>query len=196
MRAVVPRTTKEQTGKKLRDAVVAEAVENGIGAVGVSAVVARAKVSAGTIYVHYKNKDDMLAQVYMDLKAELHARVTDGVDTASTSEMIRGMWFNMFAYVSEKPRHFLFLEYCSTAKLLTAEQQRVVDGYTEDIGNLLQRGIDDGTLAPLDRRLLTLMLIAPAERLARRAVLSGETTPTETIEQIFDRVWLSISNSA
>jgi len=48
-------------------------------------------------------------------------------------------------------------------------------------------------LAPLDRGFLTLMLIAPAERLARRAVLSGETIPTETIEQIFDRVWLSIS---
>ncbi|WP_108813266.1 TetR/AcrR family transcriptional regulator [Loktanella sp. Alg231-35] len=192
----MPRSTKEQTGKKLRDAVVAEAVENGIGTVGVSAVVARAKVSAGTVYVHYQNKDDMLARVYMDLKAELHARITDGLETTNTTELIREMWFNMFAFVSERPRDFLFLEYCSTAKLLNPDQQRVVDGYTEDIGDVLQRGIDDGTLAPLDRRLLTLMLIAPAERLARRAVLSGENIPTETIEQIFDRVWLSISNSA
>ena len=194
MRIVLPRLTKEQTGKKLRDAVVAEAVENGIGAVGVSAVVARAKVSAGTIYVHYKNKDDMLAQIYMELKAVLHTHVFDGVDTTSTSKMIRQMWFNLFDFVNETPSNFLFLEYCSTAKLLSADQQRVIDGYTEDIGAVLQRGIDDGTLAPLDRRLLTLMLIAPAERLARRAVLSGEKIQTETIEQIFDRVWLSISN--
>lgn len=193
MRFALPRTTKEQTGKKLRDAVVAEAVENGIGAVGVSAVVKRAEVSAGTIYVHYENKEDMLAKVYMDVKAELHARVTDGLDTTSTARTIRAMWFNLFAFVNEKPQHFLFLEFCSTAKLLTPDQQRVVDGYTDDIGAVLQRGIDDGILAPLDRRFLTLMLIAPAERLARRAVLSGEKIPTETIEQIFDRVWLSIS---
>ena len=191
----MPRYTKEETGKKLRDAVVAEAIENGIGAVGVSAVVERAKVSAGTIYVHYKNKDDMLAKIYMELKAELYGYVFDGLDTSSTSQMIRGMWFNMFAYVRANPQPFLFLEYCSTAKLLTADQQRVVDGYADDIGAVLQRGIDDGTLAPLDRGLLTLMLIAPAERLARRLVLSGEEISTETIEQIFARVWLSISNS-
>ncbi len=191
----MPRSTKEQTGQKLRDAVVAEAVESGIGAVGVSAVVARAKVSAGTIYVHYKNKEDMLARVYMDLKAELHSRITDGLETTNTSEMIRAMWFNMFAFVSDRPKDFLFLEYCSTAKLLNEDQQRVVDGYTEHIANVLQRGIDDGTLAALDRRLLTLMLIAPAERMARRAVLSREKISTETIEQIFDRVWLSISKS-
>lgn len=196
MSKALPRLTKEQTGKKLRDAVVAEAIENGIGSVGVSAVVTRAKVSAGTIYVHYKNKDDMLAQVYMDLKAELHACIFDGLDTNSTSDMIRRMWFNLFAFVRANPRHFLFLEYCSTAKLLTADQQRVIDGYTDDIGAVLQRGIDDGILAQLDRRLLTLMLIAPAERLARRAVLSREKIPTETIEQVFDRVWFSISNSS
>lgn len=187
------RPTKDQTAKKLRDAVVAEAVETGIGAVGVSAVVARAGVSAGTIYVHFQNKEDMLAQVYMQVKAELHARVTDVPDATTTSEMIRAMWVNLFAFVREQPQHFLFLEFCSTAKLLTPDQQRVVDGYTDEIGAVLQRGIDDGTLAPLDRRFLTLMLIAPAERLARRAVLSGETVSTETIEQIFDRVWLSIS---
>ena len=192
----MPRSTKEQTGNKLRDAVVAEAIENGIGAVGVSAVVARAKISAGTIYVHFKNKDDMLAQVYLDLKAELHARVFDGVNRTNTSKMIHQMWSNMFAFVNANPRDFLFLEYCSTAKLLNADQQRVVDGYTDDIESVLQRGIDDGTLAPLSRHMLTLMLIAPAERLARRSVLSGEKIPTETIEQIFDRVWLSISNSA
>ena len=189
----MPKTSKEQTAKRLRDAVVAEAVENGIGAVGVSAVVNRAEVSAGTIYVHYKNKDDMLARVYMDIKAELHACVTDVPDATDTGRTIRAMWFNFFAFANEKPQHFLFLEFCSTAKLLTPDQQRVVDGYTDEIGAVLQRGIDDGTLAPVDRRFLTLMLIAPAERLARRAVLSGETVSTETIEQIFGRVWLSIS---
>lgn len=115
---------------------------------GVSAVVKRTEVSAWAIYVHYENKENMLAKVYMDVKAELHARVTDGLDTTCT------------------------------AKLLTLDQQRAVDGYTEDIGAVLQRGIDDGILAPLDRGLLTLMLTAPAERLARRAILSGDKIPT------------------
>ena len=191
----MPRMTKDETRLKLRNAVVAEAVENGIGSVGVTAVAERAKVSAGTIYVHFENKDDMLAKVYLDLKTELHARVTADQDASDSATLIRSMWFNLFEFVKEAPHNFLFLEYAGTAKLLSPAQQRVVDGQMEDISIVLQGGIDDGTLAPLDPKLLTLMLIAPAERLARRAAMTGDAIPTETIERVFSRVWRSIAKA-
>lgn len=189
----MPRLTKDATRKKLRDAVVAEAVEKGIGAVSVAGVVQRAQVSAGTVYVHFENKDEMLRDVYMELKTAFHERITAGRNLSDTAEMVRSMWFAMFEFVAEAPRDFLFLEYGNAAKILTPEQQRIADGFAEDIGALLQRGIDDGTLAPLDRRILTLLLVAPAMQLARSAVLSGKPLPKDTVEQTFERVWLAIA---
>ena len=61
----MPRLSKSETREKLRDALVAEVVENGISSLNVAGIVSRAKVSAGTIYVHFENKDDMLRKVYM-----------------------------------------------------------------------------------------------------------------------------------
>lgn len=74
-------------------------------------------------------------------------------------------------------------------------QLRIADGFAEDIGALLRRGIDDGKLPPLDRRILSLLLVAPAMQPARRAALSGETLPTNTIDQTFERVWLSLADN-
>lgn len=189
----MPRTTKDQTREKLRNAVVAEAVENGFGAVSVAGVVKRAHVSAGTVYVHFANKDDMLREVYMEIKAEFHEAIMRAADIAEPAEMIRAMWFNVFDFVGARPQELLFLEFGSAAKILTPEQQAIADGYGTEIAALLRRGVDMGVLAPLDPDVLSLLLVSPAMQLARRAILTGAELSPTTIEQTFERVWLSIA---
>ncbi|MBT0956410.1 TetR/AcrR family transcriptional regulator [Alphaproteobacteria bacterium KMM 3653] len=173
--------------------MVAEVVENGISALNVAGIVTRAKVSAGTIYVHFDTKDDMLRQVYLEVKAEFHSTITAQRNTAQSAQLVRDMWFAMFDFVRSRPADFLFLEYASSAKILLPEQQAITDGYAADIAALLKRGVDDGTLADLDTSLLSLLLVAPAMQLARRAVLSDEAVSDSLIEQTFSRVWLSIA---
>lgn len=191
----MPRTTKDQTRLKLRDAVVAEAVEKGFAGVSVGSVVKRAKVSAGTVYVHFVNKDDMLRKVYMELKSAFHETLMTASDAPDSAGMIRAMWFAMFDFVEAHPAQFLFLEFGAAARILTPEQQAVADGYAQDIAALLRRGVEDGTLAPLDTKLLSLLLVAPAMQLARQAVLKDQPIPRDTLNTTFDRVWRSISNT-
>ncbi len=188
------RTSKEVTRRKLRDALVVEVVENGISSVNIARIVERAKVSAGTVYVHFENKDDMLRQVYMELKAELHACITQARARSDSARLVREMWFGMFGFVHGRPHDFLFLDYATAAKILLPEQQAIADAYGDEITALLRRGVDDGTLANLDPGLISLLLVAPAMQLARNAVLSGQPIPESLIEQAFDRVWLSIAN--
>ncbi|WP_417260579.1 TetR/AcrR family transcriptional regulator [Celeribacter sp.] len=173
---------------------MAEVVENGISSVNVAGIVKRAKVSAGTVYVHFENKDAMLRQVYMELKAEFHDCITKHRAEADSTRLVREMWFAMFRFVRTRPKDFLFLEYASSAKILLPEQQAIADGYAADIAALLKRGVADGTLADLETNLLSLLLVAPAMQLARSAVLSGRNIPEKLIEQTFERVWLSIAN--
>ncbi|WP_239520612.1 TetR/AcrR family transcriptional regulator [Pseudooceanicola aestuarii] len=192
METPMPRTTKDATRRKLRDAVVAEAVDKGFAAASVAGVVRRARVSAGTVYVHFDSKDDMLRSVYMDLKQEFHTALT-AADMADSAAMIRGMWMGMFEFVATRPRDFLFLEYGASAGVLTAGDQQVIAGYAAEISDLLQRGVDDGTLAPLDSGMLSLLLVAPAMQLARSSVLTGTEVTCQTVTTMFDRVWLSIA---
>ena len=188
------RLSKEETRRKLRDALVAEVVENGMSSVNIARIVERAKVSAGTVYVHFENKDDMLRQIYMELKAELHACITQHRAQSDSARLVREMWFGMFRFVRDRPHDFLFLDYATAAKILLPEQQAIAHGYGDDIAALLRRGVVDGTLADLDPGLLSLLLVAPAMQLSRSAVLSRQPIPETLVEQAFDRVWLSIAN--
>lgn len=191
----MPRTTKDQTRRKLRDAVVSEAVEMGFPQASIAGVVRRARVSAGTIYVHFENKDDMLRKVYMEVKSDFHARLLAAHVAPDSAAMIRQMWFAMFDFVTEKPEQFLFLDYGSAAKILTPEQQQVVDGYAADIAELMRRGVNDGTLAPVETGILSLLLTAPAMQLARQSVISGRPVPQDILETTFERVWRSIKSN-
>lgn len=191
----MPKTSKDATRSRLRNALVEEVVENGISSVNIARIVERAKVSAGTVYVHFKSKDDMLRQVYLQLKAEFHDCVTKHRDEADSAKLVRYMWFDMFHFVRERPQDFLFLDYANAARILTPEQQTKAEDYAKDIASLLGRGVQDGTLADLDTGLLSLLLVAPAMQLARKAVISGKPIPDALIKQTFERVWLSIKNN-
>ncbi|MEO9781067.1 MAG: TetR/AcrR family transcriptional regulator [Sedimentitalea sp.] len=189
----MPRTTKDANRRKLRNAAVAKGVEKGFAAVSVAGVVQRAHVLAGTVDVHFKNKDDMLGQVYMEIKSEFHGAQIQGLNAGGTASSIRQMWFRMFDFVSEQPQDLLFLEFGNAAKILTPAQQAIVDGFAKDIADVLRRGVDDGTLVPLYTSLLSLLLNAPEMQLARSSALNGTGLDSSTIEQTFDRVWLSIA---
>lgn len=192
----MPRTSKDSTRKKLREAVVAEAVENGIGSLSVAGVVDRAKVSAGTVYVHFHTKEDMLQQVFLEIKREFHEIMLRSKSEETSQAMIRRMWFDMFDFVADKPQDFLFLEYGNSARFLTPEQEKEAHQMYAEIGEMLQRGIDDGTLAQLDVTLISMLLVAPAMQLARSAVLKDKRLAQTVVETTFDRVWRSIANDA
>lgn len=187
------RLPKEQVRANIRDAVVQETIENGIGALSVGAVVKRAKISAGTIYLHFESKEDMLQQVYLEIKSEFHAITVAAKEETDSAAMIRRMWFSMFDFVTDHPEDFLFIEYAGAAHVLTPEQTKTTHHMQVEISAMLQRAVDDGTLAPLPIDTLIVLLVAPAMQLARSAVLGGNPVPKETVTLTFDRVWLSIS---
>jgi len=189
----MPRTSKNKTRKKIREAVVAEAIQNGFGSLSVAGVVDRAKVSAGTIYVHFQSKEDMLQQIFLEVKHEFHNIMLQSSNEATSAAMIRRMWFDMFEFVSEKPKDFLFLEYGNSAQFLTEDQEKEAGKLYAEIGELLQRGIDDGTLVKLDVSIISLLLVAPAMQLARSAVLHDRKLNSVVIATTFERVWRSIT---
>jgi AcrR family transcriptional regulator len=189
----VPRTTKGETRKKIQDAVVAECVEKGFGSFSVAGVVERAKVSAGSIYVHFDDKDEMLRQTYIDIKSEFHQKMLAAKAETSSRMMIRRMWFDTFEFVAERPDDFLFLEYGSVSQFLTEKELKIVKSMYGEIVGMIKRGVDDGTLQKLDPKILSVLLVAPAMQLARSALLQNITISNRTKTETFDCVWRSIS---
>ncbi len=192
----MPRPTPDQILQKIRAALVAEVAEKGIGATSVAAVAKRAGVATGTIYLQFDSKEDMLQKIYLQIKTEFHGLIVAAVDEPSSKEMIRKMWFEMFAFVDAHPLDFMFIEYAGAAQVLTAQQAKDIAYTQAEITAMIQRAIDDDTVADLPVSVVTTLLVAPAMHLARTKALRLEKLSKAQVDLTFERVWLSIAAPA
>ncbi len=179
---------------KIRNGLVRVVARLGIGGTSIAAVAKEAGVSAGTIYLHFDDKPDLLQKVYLEIKTEFHTIMVAAATEPCSAAMIRRMWRDMFAFTAAHPYDFLFIEYAGAAQVLNDAQARQVAGYQTEITAMLQRAIDDGTLAPLPVAMVTTLLVAPAMHLAR--ISSMTNTPIDTAQRdlTFERVWLAIAS--
>jgi AcrR family transcriptional regulator len=194
-RVAMKRPSQVAIKEKIRAGLVQVVARLGIGGTSVAAVAKEAGVSAGTIYLHFEDKTDMLQKVYLQIKTEFHAIMVAAKVETDSKAMIHRMWRDMFSFTSARPLDFLFIEYAGAAQVLTIEQAAHVAGFQVEITAMLQRAIDDGTVAPLPVSVVTTLLVAPAMQLARNSALNGQAIDPSQLDLMFQRVWISIANT-
>jgi AcrR family transcriptional regulator len=190
------RPSQEAIKERIRNGLVYVVAKRGIGGTSIGAVAKEAGVSAGTIYLHFEDKADLLQKVYLEIKAEFHGIMVAAKQEADSKAMIHRMWQDMFHFTTAHPLDFLFIEYAGAAQVLTEDQTRHVAGFQVEIAAMLQRAIDDGTLAKLPVTTVTTLLVAPAMHLARMGVLNDTPIDTNQIDLTFERVWLAIAGTS
>ncbi len=195
MYSPMKRPTQDEVKDNIRAGLVRVVAKLGIGGTSIAAVAKEAGVSAGTIYLHFADKSDLLQKVYLQIKTEFHGILVAASSEADSKAMIHRMWRDMFAFTTAHPHDFLFIEYAGAAQVLTAEQSAQVAGFQDEIAAMLQRAIDDGTVAPLPVATVITLLVAPAMHLARQAALNNRPIDTDQLDLTFERVWISIAGS-
>ena len=75
-----------------------------------SAVAERAGVAAGTAYVHYQDKDDLVLATYAELKADFSAAAVAGLDQeAALDEQFLHIWHSVYRHLEADPARARFL---------------------------------------------------------------------------------------
>jgi AcrR family transcriptional regulator len=182
--------------RAIRDAAVAEVIDGGLSGASVAKIAKRAGVSAGTIYLYFPNKDELLQQVYLEIKTEFHDQMMAANDaSAPTADKIHNMWLSMFHYLSAHPNDFLFAEYVSAAKVLDAVSQSEVTAMSDQLASILRGAINDGTLgeAPIDS--IVALLVSPATQLVRKSIVTNKAISRETVDQTYTMIWKAIAAS-
>ena len=75
-----------------------------------SAVAERAGVAAGTAYVHYEDKDDLVIATYVEIKMDLSAAAVVGLDQgAPLDEQFLHVWHNAYRHLEADPARARYL---------------------------------------------------------------------------------------
>lgn len=86
-------------------------VERGFHATPTSAITKEAGMSAGILFHYFKTKDDLIVELYVDLKMEFTSCVLNDVDTLKAGiSKLRLIWLNSWKWGLENPLKFDYLK--------------------------------------------------------------------------------------
>ena len=187
------RTKDDKKKEALFRATVKLVNEIGFASSSVSKIAKEANVSPSTIYVFFKNKDDLLVSTYVEIKRNMaDALLADFDDKLPIRDILKGAWFNIFKYISNNLEGYEYLEqfanspYSSLVDIETLEKEFI------PIINVFQKGIEQKIIKNVDPNFLVAFIFNPISRLANPRLCQGLEMDEEGLEMAFTMAWDAI----
>ena len=113
------RTKDESKEQAIREKAIEMIVKEGFDGLSMQKLAKEANVSPATIYLYFKNKEDMLNQLYMGIEQLFTDEILKDFNPEMNLE--EGMWIqwkNRFAYSRKYPYNFTFMEQFRSSPLI------------------------------------------------------------------------------
>jgi len=165
-----PRSPEKRSA--LLHAAVREIAEVGLGA-ATAKIASRAGVATGTLFAYFATKDELLNELYLELKAELSAHITNGFPgKASLENRVRHLWSRYFDWAIDLPQERRVSQQLTVSAVLTAATRTKASAQfgaiSQTIGELENRSIQRGLPTGFASSALVAMQEAAMEFVAKR----------------------------
>ena len=187
------RTKDDEKEAALFEATVKLVNDIGFASSSVSKIAKEAGVSPATIYVYYKNKEDLLVSTYIAIKLDLSKTLLrDFNDKLPIRDILRNVWLNMFEYISNNLEYFKFIEQFASSPYGSLVNKQEVEQYFEPLIKVLQNGIEQKIIKNVDLNVLTAFMYYPITVLANPNLSPDFEPNEENIEMAFTLAWDAI----
>lgn len=166
---------------------------NGFHAAPMSKIASDAGVSAGTIYVYFQSKEDLVNTLYRELKLKFARKAllnfNPGAPVKKGFEII---WRNILAYKLNEPEEAAFLEQCDNTPMVTDSSRELGLKSLQPLFDLWERGQQEGIIKPLCRYMLFAHSLFPVIYVANAYSKIREELSNEAVEASFGASWDAI----
>ena len=170
--------TQKPKYKQIIDAAVVTIAENGYHQAQVSKIAKQAGVADGTIYLYFKNKEDILVSLFQEKMGQFIEKLEDVIRGKNTaSEKLLLLIENHFRILSGDQNLAIVtqLELRQTNKELRKQINNVLKGYLQLVDKILQEGIESGEFNPnMDVRLARQMIFGTIDETVTTWVMNDQ----------------------
>lgn len=164
--------------------------EHGFHGASMNAVAKRAGVAAGTAYVHYASKDELVIAAYAETKRELGIAATGEVDTAAApDEQFVALWLALHAHMTRHVEDARFLIQVEHSPYYEGAHAAALAGEADPLLAIATAPAVAALLAPLPEQVLWELGLAPAIRLAA----AGTRLTKRELEATAEACWRAVT---
>src|SRR4051812_1736405 len=152
-------TNKQHT---IRRRALALIVRDGVDGFSMQKLAKAARVSPATLYIYFKNRDDLIFQLYKEEMEKMFAATLVGFDASGTfAEGLRVQWKNRARYSLEHTLEGKFLEQMRHSPYQAQFFPRLDSTYVEQMGAFAKAAILRKELIPMPKEIYWSIAFAP-----------------------------------
>lgn len=141
--------------KKKQDAIIKTSVrlvnDLGFSGISISKIAEEAEVSPATIYIYYKNKEDLFAKIYINIRNMMSQESLKGLDDSKPiKDQFKLIWYNFFNYSIKHVDYLVYREHFEQTPMMKNINVEQFDLY-KVVDTLLKKGIKENIIQ--DRQL-------------------------------------------
>jgi len=177
----------------LFEATVKLVNETGFASSSVSKIAKQAGISPATIYIYFKNKEDLLVSTYVEIKKNIGRAIhEDFDDSLPFRDILRNVWFKMFDYIARHPDYFQYTEQFSNSPYQALVDKHEIEKYFDPVITVLYRGIEQKIIKNVDFHILTAFIFYPIISLSNARACQDFELNHKNIETAFTLAWDAI----
>lgn len=163
------RTKDEKKLASIFDATVSLTAKVGIGGLKMSLIAREAEVAAGTIYLYYKNKQDLLNAVYTKLKTEGFFSVIGKIEHLPIEVQVFRLWEVAFEYLVANPDKSIFIEQFELSPMISPENKTLEVDTMSYLNKTLDEAKKKGIVKPIDNQIIISMIMGFLKNLSTKS---------------------------
>ena len=167
--------------------------EIGFVSASVSKIAKEADVSPATIYVYYKNKEDLLVSTYVDIKKSMGSVLLENFDESlPIRDILRHVWIKGYDFISKNREFFQYTEQFSNSPFAELVNGQEVNAAFEPLFRVIQRGIYQKIIKNVPMDMLVAFMLYPLMTLSNPRLCKEMKFDSTAIEQAFTLAWDAI----
>ena len=183
--------------QKKYNAVVKSSIELtnklGFSGISISKIAKKANVSPATIYIYFKNKEDLLTTIYCDIRKKAGESVLTNINAnMSIKEQFNSIWINSFSFYMNHPEYTQYREQFEQTKMMK-EINTDEFGLNKYTIELLTKGIENKIIQDLPIPILISFAFIPIITLLRFHFSNIVIMSEEEIDNACKIAWKAIA---
>lgn len=180
-----------------RNALVKATIElvnnNGFHATPMSKIAKMANVSPATIYLYFENKQDLLNQTYIEVKAQYTKYAFETYnEKMNVEEGFKLIWKRIANFKLNECDEAMFLAQCDNTPIIEEPSRQEGIKHLQPLLDLWERGKQEGIIKPISDYLLYAYSINPLSFLMMIQNRGAFQLNQEIIEEAYQAAWSSI----
>lgn len=152
----------------IREKAIEIVVKEGLDGFGVNKLAKAAGVSPATIYIYYKDKEDLILRLGLEVSREmLDHSLKDFDPKKSFAEGLKRQWQNRMNFFIKHPLEVQFIEQIRYSQYYETIQEELTRGFQDVMGEFVHNAIKRKELLPLPFEVYWSVAYAPLYQLIK-----------------------------